>query len=120
VRAQPHRIAAQAQRVLASGAHADVAGHVPEKLAGVEVAAEAIEAGAVLTQRRDARIDRGGDVHEVRRVAGSRHVRVPDRSARRSSLGEHSFAGCVAASVEHGEPDRTVIGVIDRTLLAPR
>jgi hypothetical protein len=73
----------------------------------------------VLAQRRDARIDRGGDVHEVRRVAGSRHVRVPDRPARRSSLGERSFAGCVAASVEHREPDRAVIGVIDRTLLAP-
>ena len=43
MRAQPHRVAAQAQRVLPSGAHADVADHVPEKLAGVEVAAEAIE-----------------------------------------------------------------------------
>ena len=67
MRAQPHRVAAQAEstRIRRPCGRSR---HVPEKLAGVEVAAEAIEVGAVLAQRRDARIDRGSDVREVGRL----------------------------------------------------
>src|SRR5580658_2345447 len=62
-----HRVAAEADRVFASGAQADVAGHVPQELVRVELATQALDVRAVLTQRGDARIDRSGDVRVVSR-----------------------------------------------------
>src|SRR5271165_5616034 len=113
-----HRVVAEAHGVLDAGAKAGEAGQVPEELVGIEIAAQPFEVGTVLAQRGDARVDGGGDVHEMGRVRGS-DVRAADAGPVRPCVGEHPLVGRVPARVEHGEPDRTVIGVVDGAFLAP-
>ena len=78
-----------------------------------------LDVGAVLAERRDARVDGVGHVHEVSRHADCGHVGVPDAGARRTCLGEYPLVGGVPAGVQGGEPDGPVVGVIDRAFLAP-
>src|SRR5271155_948311 len=83
-----HRVAVEGDGVLAPGAQADVASHIPQELVGIEVVvAQAIEIDAVLAQRGNARGDGGGDVGKVGRVAGAGHVGVADGLAGRPGLG---------------------------------
>src|SRR6266566_8658002 len=114
-----HGIAVEADGVLAPGAQPDVACHVLQELVGVELAAQALNVGPVLAQRRDARVDRVGDFDEVRRRARAGHVGVPDIGGPRARLGEYPLVGGVPAGVQRGQPDSPVVSVIDRAVLAP-
>src|SRR5258708_21040276 len=114
-----HRVAVEGHGVLAAGPEADEAGHVLEELIGIEVAAEAVDVCLVLPQRGDAGVNGGGDVHEMGRVAGADHVGVAYGLAARPGLGEDPLVGRIPAGVQHGEPDRAMVGVVDRALAAP-
>jgi predicted kinase len=114
-----HRITAERRCVLAPGTETDVTRHVPQELIGIEFAAQAVEVGAMLAQRGDAGVDGGGDVGEMSRVAGRGYVGITDTATRRPGLREHPSVSGVPARIEHGEPDRAVVGVIDRALFAP-
>ena len=100
-----HRVAVKSDGKFASGTQSDVACHVPQELVGIEVPTQAVDIGLVLAQRRDARVDGGGHVHEVSRCARRGHVGVPDAGTRRSGLGEDPSVRRVAAGVQHGESD---------------
>src|SRR6516165_6171955 len=52
-----HRIAVKCDGIFASGTQSDVTRHVPQELVGVEIAAQTVDIGLVLAQRRDARGD---------------------------------------------------------------
>src|SRR5258708_40170507 len=114
-----HRVAVEGHGVLAAGPEADEAGHVLEELIGIEVAAEAVDVGLVLPQRGDAGVNGGGDVHEMGRVAGADHVGVAYGLAARPGLGEDPLVGCIPAGVQHGQPDRAMVGGVYRALVVP-
>src|SRR6516162_1444128 len=114
-----HRVAVKRDGIFASGAQSDVARHVPQELVRIEIAAETVDIGLVLAQRRDARADGGGHIHEVSRCAHRGHVGVPDAGTRRSGLGEDPPVRRVPAGIQHREPDGAMVGVVDRALIAP-
>ena len=98
----------------------EVPGHVAEELVRVELAAQPVQVGAVLAQRRDARLDGGRDVHVVRGVGG----RPRPTSARcRPTPGPppgntHALAASRQAS-STASPTRTMVGVVDHVAVAP-
>ncbi len=73
----------------------------------------------VLAPRGNSRLKGGGDVDEMSWVAGSGHVGVADAGTGRPGLGEYPLVGGITAGIQRGEPDRAMIGVVDRALIAP-
>src|SRR5205823_7790805 len=107
----------QAYGVLAAGGQADETGHVAQELVGVKIAAEPVEVGLVLAQRRDAGPDRGGGVDEMGGVATGGYVDRLDPVPGRARVGEQPRVAGVPAGVDRSQADRPVVGVVDRSLL---
>ena len=70
-------------------------------------------------ERRDARVHGGGHVHEVARIASADDVGVLDLGTGQRKLGEDPLVRRVPAGIQDREPDRPVVRVIDRSILAP-
>src|SRR5215207_5808154 len=99
---------------------AGVGGDTAQEPVGVEVAAEAVEVGAVGAQRRDAGGQVVGDVDAVLGPLGAHQVDLsgagPGVEAVVEQFGEDPAVGGVAGGVEHGVPDGAVVGLVEKPL----
>ena len=94
------------------------AGHALEELGGVEVLpAQPVDVGLVRLQRRDAGVERVGDVDGVRRLRRAGRPHLPDAAPRLEPvgelLGEDPAVAGVADGVERGLAGGDVVGLVE-------